>query len=189
LLLFPTTPYIRRAPALGRVLEATISPVRAGASASEKTLGGKLMNRRMVLQLVFHGLLLIVLGMLVGFAFHSAITEQAGPDAERAWRVAHTSLVGLGALYLALAGVARHIVLSRGAARFTISSLLFAAYASILGFVVGPVIGARGLEPVGPPLHVFIFGALALALVLLLVAMIVLLAGAFAALRAPRTDD
>jgi hypothetical protein len=137
----------------------------------------------MVRQLVFHGLLLIVLGMLVGFAFHSAITENSGPNAERAWRVAHTSLVGLGALYLALAGVAHHIVLSRGAARFSIWSLIFATYASILGFVVGPAIGARGLEPVGPPSHVFIFGALALALLLLLIAMCVLLAGAFAALR------
>lgn len=146
------------------------------------------MNRRMVLQLVFHGLLLIVLGMLVGFAFHSAITENSGPDAERAWRVAHTSLVGLGALYLALAGVAHHVVLSRRAARFGIWSLLFAAYASILGFVVGPAIGARGLEPTGPPLHIFIFGVLGLALLLLLVAMCVLLGGAFTALRSSGTE-
>jgi len=146
------------------------------------------MNRRMVLQLVFHGLLLIVLGMLVGFAFHSAITENSGPEAERAWRVAHTSLVGLGALYLALAGVAHHLVLSRRAATFSIWSLLFAAYASILGFVVGPSIGARGLEPVGPPLHIFIFGALAVALLLLLIAMCVLLTGALVALRSPRAE-
>jgi hypothetical protein len=142
----------------------------------------------MVIQLVFHGLLLVVVGMLVGFAFHSAITENSGPDAERAWRVAHTSLVGLGALYLALAGVAHHVVLSRGAARFSIGSLFFAAYASILAFVVGPAIGARGLEPVGPPFHVFIFGVLALALLLLLVTICILLAGAFRALRSSDAD-
>jgi hypothetical protein len=142
----------------------------------------------MVIQLVFHGLLLVVVGMLVGFAFHSAITENSGPDAERAWRVAHTSLVGLGALYLALAGVAHHVVLSRWAARFSIGSLFFAAYASILAFVVGPVIGARGLEPVGPPFHVFIFGVLALALLVLLVTVCVLLAGAFAALRSSEAE-
>jgi hypothetical protein len=142
----------------------------------------------MVLQLVFHGLLLIVVGMLVGFAFHSAITDHSGPDAERAWRVAHTSLVGLGALYLALAGVAHHVVLSRRAATFTIRCLLFATYASVLAFVVGPAIGARGLEPVGPPLHLFIFGTLALALFLLLVAMCVLLAAAFVALRCPHAE-
>jgi hypothetical protein len=146
------------------------------------------MTRSMVLQLVFHGLLLIVLGMLVGFAFYSAITEHSGPEAERAWRVAHTSLVGLGALYLALAGVAHHVILSRRAATFSIWSLVFAAYASILGFVVGPAIGARGLEPVGPPLHVFIFGVLAVALFLLLAAMCVLLAGAFVALRSPQPE-
>jgi hypothetical protein len=122
--------------------------------------------------------------MLVGFAFHYAITEHSGPDAERAWRVAHTSLVGLGALYLALAAVAHHLALSRWAAAFSMWSLLCAAYASIFAVVVGPAVGARGLAPVGPPLHVFIFGLLAVALLFLLVAMCVLLRGAFAALRA-----
>ena len=146
------------------------------------------MTRRMVLQLVFHGLLLVVLGMLIGFPFHHAITQHSGPDAERAWRVAHTSLVGGGALYLALAAVGSHLVLPRSAAAFAVWTLVFAAYAFGFGFVVGPAVGARGLEPVGPPLHIAIFGILALALVLLLVAMVLLLWGAYSALRVARPD-
>ena len=141
------------------------------------------MTQRMVLQLVFHGLLLVVLGMLIGFAFHHAITEHSGPDAERAWRVAHTSLVGGGALYLAVAAVAGHLVLPPRAAAFAVWTLLFAAYAFAFGFVVGPAVGARGLEPVGPPLHVVVFGVLAVALVLLLAGMFVLLWGAWSGLR------
>lgn len=146
------------------------------------------MTRRMVLQLVFHGLLLVILGMLVGFPFHHAITEHSGPDAERAWRVAHTSLVGGGALYLALAAIAGHLVLSRRAAVFAIWAFISAAYAFAFGFVIGPAIGARGLEPVGPILHVVIFGVLAAALLLLLVAMLVLLWGGYAALREAPSD-
>jgi hypothetical protein len=142
------------------------------------------MTKRMVLQLAFHGLLLVVLGMLVGFPFHDAITQHAGPEAERAWRVAHTSLVGGGALYLALAAIANHLVLSRGAAAFAVWTLVFAAYAFAFGFVVGPAIGARGLEAVGPPFHVLIFVVLTIALMLLLAAMFVLLWGAYSALRA-----
>jgi hypothetical protein len=142
----------------------------------------------MVLQLVVHGLLLVLLGMLVGFPFQQAITSHAGPEAERAWRVAHTSLVGGGVLYLALAAVAHHLVLSRSAARFVIWSLVFAAYAFIFGFVVGPAVGARGLEPVGPPLHVIVFVAFAAGLVLALAAIVAMLWGARAALRATAAE-
>lgn len=146
------------------------------------------MTQRMILQLVFHGLLLVVLGMLVGFSFHYAITEHSGPDAERAWRVAHTSLVGGGALYLALGAVAGHLVLPRRVAALAVWTLVFAAYAFSFGFVVGPAIGARGLEPVGPPLHVAVFGLLAVALLLLLAAMFILLWGAYAGLRASGSE-
>jgi hypothetical protein len=138
----------------------------------------------MVLALVFHGFLLVLLGMLVGFPFQQAIVSHAGPEVERAWRVAHTSLVSGGVLYLALAAVAHHLILSRRAAAFAVGSLVFAAYAFALGFVVGPAIGARGLEPVGPPLHVAIFAVLAVALLLALAAHVVLLWGAFKAWRA-----
>jgi hypothetical protein len=142
----------------------------------------------MVLQLVFHGALLVVLGMLVGLPFHHAITEHSGPDSERAWRVAHTSLVGGGALYLALAAVANHLVLSRRAGAFVVWALLFAAYAFTFGFIVGPAVGARGLEAVGPPLHVVVFVVLAAGLLSLFGAMFVFLWGAYAALRATSVE-
>jgi hypothetical protein len=141
------------------------------------------MTRRMIVSLVFHGLLLTLLGMLVGLPFLQAITSHAGPEAERAWRVAHTSLVTGGSLFLGIAAVAHHLVLSRRAAAFVTGSLVFAAYAFAFGFVVGPAVGARGLEPVGPPLHLFIFGIFALSLGLVLVAVGVLLFGSLSALR------
>jgi hypothetical protein len=137
----------------------------------------------MALQLVFHGFLMLVVGMLVGFGFHWAITEGAGSDAEHGWRVAHTSLVGLGTLYLAVAAVSDQLVLSRQAAAFSVGSLVVAAWASIFAFVVGPAVGARGLEPVGPPLHIVVFTVLLAAILLSLAATCVLLVGAFSALR------
>jgi hypothetical protein len=143
-----------------------------------------MMTRRMVLQLVFPGLLLVVLGMLVGLPFRDAITAHSGPEAERAWRVAHTSLVGGGTLYLAIAGVAQHLRLPRRAAVFVVWSLVFAACAFAFGFVVGPAVGARGLEAAGPPLHVVVFVALAAGLLAMFVAVVLLLWGAYAGLRA-----
>jgi hypothetical protein len=141
------------------------------------------MTQRHILLLLFHGVLLVVLGMLVGVPFREAITGHWGAEAERSWRVAHTSLVGGGALYLALAGVAHHLALGPRAAAFVVGSLVFAAYAFALGFVLGPAVGARGLEPVGPGLHIVIFAILAASLLLVFLAMGVVLWGALAALR------
>jgi vacuolar-type H+-ATPase subunit I/STV1 len=141
------------------------------------------MTRRQSLLVVFHGLLLVLLGMLVGLPFHEAITSQAGPDAERAWRVAHTSLVGGGTLYLGIGAVASQLVLGPRAASVATASLVFAAWAFAVGFLLGPAIGARGLEPVGPPLHVFVFALFVPALLLALLAIAVLLRGAWLALR------
>jgi hypothetical protein len=145
------------------------------------------MTRRQILQLVFHGLLLVVLGMIAGVPFREAITESWGADAERAWRVAHTSLVGGGALYLALAAVAHYLVLGQRAATLVTGGLLFAAYGFAFGFIVGPAVGARGLEPLGAPLHIIVFVVFALALLAAFVAMAVVLWGAFVALRTARS--
>jgi hypothetical protein len=141
------------------------------------------MTRRQVLLLVFHGVLLVVLGMLVGIPFREAILSGWGEDAQRAWRVAHTSLVGGGALYLALAAVAQHLVLGPRAAAFVAGSLVFAAWTFVIGFVVGPAVGARGLEPVGPALHLVVFAAFAAGLLLAFLALGTVLWGSFVALR------
>ena len=77
--------------------------------------------------------------------------------------------------------------LPRPAAVFVARALVFAAYAFVFGFVVGPAIGARGLEAVGPPLHLLVFVAFAAGLLLAFLAMAILLWGAYAALRAGET--
>lgn len=64
-----------------------------------------------------------------------------------------------------------------------VGSLVFAAYAFAFGFVLGPAVGARGLEPVGSGLHILIFATFAAALLLAFLAMGVVLWGALVALR------
>jgi hypothetical protein len=141
------------------------------------------MTRRSVLQIAFHGTLLVVLGMLVGLPFANAITGGSGPEVVRAWRVAHTSLVTAGTLYLAVAAVGHHLVLSSRAANAITGSLVLSAYVSAFAFVVGPAVGARGLEPTGPVLHVLIFAILAAALLAIFVSALLVLRGLYAAMR------
>ncbi len=141
------------------------------------------MTRRSALQIAFHGILMVVLGMLVGLPFADAITSHSGPEVERAWRVAHASLVTAGTLYIAIAAIAHHLILARPAAAFVTWSFVLSAYAFAFAFVVGPVVGARGLEPTGPPLNVLVFVILVPALLASLISVVLVLWGLFAALR------
>jgi hypothetical protein len=53
----------------------------------------------------------------------------------------------------------------------------------LLVVVVAPSIGARGLEPTGPPLHILIFAVFAVSLLLAFIAVEVAAWGALSALR------
>ncbi len=141
------------------------------------------MARRFVLQLAFHGVMLVVLGMLVGLPFANAITAHSGPEVERAWRVAHTSLVTAGTLYVAIEAIAQKMILPSREAELVTWSFVLSAYAFAFVFVVGPLVGARGLEPTGPPLDVLIFGVLLASLLAFFLSVLIVLWGLFAALR------
>ena len=141
------------------------------------------MPRRAVLLIAFHGVLLVVLGMLVGIPFAESITAHSGPEVERAWRVAHTSLVTAGTLYVAVAAVAHYLALPARAATFVTWSLVLSTYAFAFAFVVGPIVGARGLEPSGPAVNVLIFFVFLASLSAAFVSAMVVLWGLFVAIR------
>lgn len=143
------------------------------------------MARQSVLRIAFHGVLLVLLGMLVGLPFAEAITSDAGPDTERAWRVAHTSLVAAGTLYIAISAIAHYLTLPDRITVFVSWALVLSAYAFVFAFVVGPIVGARGLEPTGPALNVFIFGVFVASLLTTFLSVLVVLWGLFTAMRPP----
>ncbi len=143
------------------------------------------MEHKSVLRIAFHGILLVVLGMLVGLPFANAITSHSGPEAERAWRVARTSLITAGTLYVAVAAIAHHLAVSHAAAAFVTWSLVVSAYAFAFAFVVGPLVGARGLEPTGPPLNILIFAIFVVGLLAAFISLVVVLRGLLAAARRP----
>jgi hypothetical protein len=140
-------------------------------------------TRRSTLLIAFHGVLLVVLGMLVGLPFANAITTHSGIEVERAWRVSHTSLVTAGTLYVAIAAIAHYLILSPQAAAFVTWSFVLSTYTFAFAFVIGPIVGARGLEPTGPALNVLIFVVLLASLLALLASAATVLWGLLVALR------
>jgi hypothetical protein len=146
-----------------------------------------LVTRKSTLLIAFHGVLLVVLGMLTGLPFANAITADAGVEVERAWRVAHTSLVTAGTLYVAVAAITQYLILSRQGAAFVTWSFVLSAYAFAFAFVVGPIVGARGLDPSGPSLNVMIFVLLHVSLLAFLASVTIVLWSLWVALR--RSDS
>jgi len=133
-------------------------------------------------QLIFHGAVILLVGLLCGAPLGSAAVRGKPEETVRAWRVAHSSLVMGGILLLALAGVVSHLQLST----FALALLVWAFVASSYGFAVvlplAALYGYRGLSS-SPPLmnRVLYVGNMASAGGLI-VGTVVLLWGAYGAL-------
>jgi hypothetical protein len=140
----------------------------------------------MILVLVVHGLLLALLGMMLGFPLSHAITSADSERAQLAWRSSHTTLVTGGTLYIAVAAVGHHLALGVRTARFATAALVLASYLFAVVFCAGPLLGARGLEPVGPPSHVAVHVGFLAAIALSLAGFLAVLWGACAALAHSR---
>lgn len=146
------------------------------------------MTRSLVLSLVVHGMLLFLVGLVLGLTLHQTLLAKGTVETERAWRASHTTLVTGGTFYLALAGVGHLLRLGQRAARLATGALALASYVFTVVFVAGPLLGARGLAPVGPPSHVAVYAGFLLAIVLMFAATLVFAWGAWAAYRASRAS-
>ena len=81
------------------------------------------MERGLPEKLVFHGLSVILVGMLTGFAYGLVVTgDLAG--SERAWRMAHLEGVLNGLVLLAVAGIADRLAIGGGRATLLAWSLI-----------------------------------------------------------------
>lgn len=94
------------------------------------------MNRRQI-QL---GFVLILLGLLTGFA----IPEMRSP---RLGLAAHTVAIQSGLILIALGALARFFVLGPRASAVMTASWTYAAYANWLGALIGGITGASRLTP------------------------------------------
>ena len=95
---------------------------------------------------LFYGTLLLFAGLLTGLPFAMSIRYEWGDDVVRAWRVAHTSMVTGGLLYLGIAGTLDGYALSPRTLKTLQRSLIVAAIALLVVLPVGAMTGERGLR-------------------------------------------
>lgn len=126
---------------------------------------------------------MLLVGNLVGIPFAGAIEEDWGAEAVRAWRVAHSSLVMGGALYVAIGAAREFVALPLRAESLLVRLLVATAYVFPAALVLGASVGARGLSAAGPPLHVVVFVCFVASVLAILISSGLLLWGTYRALR------
>ncbi|HEY8120470.1 MAG TPA: hypothetical protein VII78_04075 [Myxococcota bacterium] len=128
--------------------------------------------------LVMHGVIVVLLGLLVGFPYASAITEGWGAEAERAWRTAHLEGVLNGMLVIVLGAAAPLLELSGMQQRWFRLAALATGYGNVLAAALGAASGARGLAPGGPLANWLVFALFSVAIAGVLAALALALVGA-----------
>jgi hypothetical protein len=135
------------------------------------------LERRLSNQLVFHGAIVMLLGLLAGFPFAWVIGGTMEGDL-RAWRMAHLEGVLNSLLLLAVAGFLGRLALDARKQTILTWALVVTAYGNIVASIIGAATGNRGLEPTGPAANMVVFVLFIVAIVAVVVALGLLVYGA-----------
>jgi hypothetical protein len=127
--------------------------------------------------MIFHGAVVILLGLLAGFPYALVITGSL-VSSERAWRMAHLEGVLNGLLVIAVAAVWDRLSLDGWKRDVLAWSLVLMAYGNVVASVIGATFSVRGLEPGGSPSNMLVYLLFMLAVVGIVVGLGLVVAGA-----------
>lgn len=126
-------------------------------------------------QLVFHGAIVLLVGLLCGAPYGRAIRQGSPASVASAWRLAHGSLPMGAALMLGVGGILTGLTVAEWL-RWTIAiALIVSSYAFCVSLPLAATVGHRGLSPAGPRLAKLVFAGNAVGALGSLIAAIALL--------------
>lgn len=107
--------------------------------------------------LVVHGAIVLLLGIVTGIPFWLAIILHRSEATIRSWRVAHTTLITAGLMLLVVATIVPHMSLGPSLQPWLEWSLIASGYGFAFAFIIGAVVGQRGLNPLPPGVNTVFF--------------------------------
>ncbi len=107
--------------------------------------------------IIFHGLIIFLVGVLAGVPFWLAIIGNKGNKVIRAWRVAHSFLSIFGMLMLIVGLLSVHLIIGAPIASVLLWSFVAAGYSFVIAFIAGAWKGYRALTPWPYGLNTFLF--------------------------------
>ena len=97
------------------------------------------------LQLLFHGAIVMLIGLLSGIPYGSAIKQNQDESVIRAWRVAHSGLTMGGTTMIAIAAATNQLNINAIALSILVWSSVISGYGFCLALPYGAWVGHRGL--------------------------------------------
>lgn len=99
--------------------------------------------------LLFHATVILLIGLFAGIPYGKAILGKKPESLIHAWRVAHGALALGAALMVALAAVLSSLQVSLLVKQALAIAFVVSGYGFAFALTVGPLVGARGLSPIG----------------------------------------
>lgn len=99
--------------------------------------------------LVFHGSIVLLVGLLCGMPYGIAITRKQGDEVIRAWKLAHGSLSLGGTTMIAMAAILSSLQVSEITQWFFAAALITSGYGFCFALTLEPFVGDRGLSWTG----------------------------------------
>ena len=96
--------------------------------------------------MIFHGAVVILLGLLAGFPYALVVTGTLA-SSERAWRMAHLEGVLNGLVVIVVAAVWDRLALEGRKRDVLVWALVMMAYGNVVASAIGATFGVRGLAP------------------------------------------
>ena len=139
-------------------------------------------------QAIFLGMLLLLVGMLVGFVFGFSIIRGWAEEGIRAWRVAHTILITSGMLNLGVGAILPYLVIPQKSIRPLWWAIVYASYDLVIMTPIMALTMERGMHPRASILAAVIFLGFLTGSIANVVAIVILLKGAYRKLRGVSVD-
>jgi len=127
-------------------------------------------------RVIFHGAIVVLLGLAAGFPFAFVILGSMSGDV-RAWRMAHLEGVLNGLVMFAIAGIASKLTLSRGQGTLLGWCLIVPGYGYVVARILGASAGVRGLEAGGSVMNTIVYLLFVVAVATITTAMVLLALG------------
>lgn len=108
--------------------------------------------------LLFHGAVVLLIGLLAGAPYGRALASGAAARRAEAWRAAHTGLIGTGLMTLVFGLMLRAWRAEGGLADAAAVAAIVSAWAFGAAMILAAASGQRGLGAGGPWANRLVFG-------------------------------
>ena len=132
--------------------------------------------------LLFHGSIVLFIGLLSGIPMGSAINRKKGEEAVRAWRVAHSGLIMDGLLMLIIALIVPYLQVGELGIWTLVWVLVISGYGFVMALPLGAWKGYRGLVPKPHGINTIVYAGNVIGVVGSLVGIAIVIFGSLRAL-------